>query len=409
MRNTQVRISKIIRLVLVAIKKTLPHERYLFPVLSRIIQLLDFLHPKDNQLIIFGSNNGKYITGSPGALFKYIKNNNVGFRGKYFQISPKEKDHFNAFSFKGILTFLRARTMVSSHGLNDFSFLRASRRKLHICTWHGIMFKSSGYLCKMSDRERKNLDEYISSIDLVLSSSYFDASTVNLAYNHGAKRMKLVGHPRNDHLVNCTLTGKSRLKEIIPWLQGDENIVLYAPTFRDKAMGPERMKLRIFPFTDFEFQTLSKYLETNNIVLLVRWHLNDVVSDRIHSSNRIINFNFDVCPDINYVLSDIDALVTDYSSIMWDYLLLNRPILFVPYDLEEFSRTRGFIIDDFTLWTPGPSVSSLKDLIHQLRAMLDPRNDEYSRKRLFLQKIVHSHQTENSSLRILNIIRNQFN
>lgn len=395
----------VLRLVIRAIRKLLPRDEYLMPILSRILQLIDFFYPKNHSIIVFGSNGGTHLSGSPRALFEYIMNHKTGFIGYYLQQRPIGINQISAFSLHGLSILLGAKTLVSSHGLNDFSFFRPSRRKFHICTWHGIMLKSSGYLCELTERETRKITSYVSSVDAVLSASYFDASTVNLAYNHGGLKMKLTGHPRNDQLLKNQSSDKSRLKEFIPWIEENEKIVMYAPTFRDRAMGPNAMKIPIMPLSDFNEEEFFAFLENNNIVFLLRMHIDDSISRLELDNNRIVHFGFDVCPDINYILGDIDALITDYSSIAWDFLLLDRPIIFIPYDFEAFSKVRGFIIDDYDFWIPGPKVSSMRDFLCSLAPVIGEGQDEYVEKRKELRKVIHSHQTESSIMNVLRLIR----
>ena len=119
-------------------------------------------------------------------------------------------------------------------------------------------------------------------------------------------------------------------------------------------------------------------------------------------SNRILPFGFDKCNDVNLILPEIDILITDYSSIYVDYLLLDRPCIFVPYDLENYKRKRGFLLD-YDFWAAGAIVLTQKDLEGALTEILSGK-DTYIEKRQLLRDNFHNCQAENSSEKVVQLI-----
>jgi CDP-glycerol glycerophosphotransferase (TagB/SpsB family) len=99
----------------------------------------------------------------------------------------------------------------------------------------------------------------------------------------------------------------------------------------------------------------------------------------------------------------MDLLITDYSSIYFDYLLLNRPIIFTPTDLEEYRETRGFLLEPYDFWTPGPKVTSQKALQHEiLKSLCDIKYFQSERETIL--SIIHQYRDNKSSERLWNMI-----
>jgi len=106
--------------------------------------------------------------------------------------------------------------------------------------------------------------------------------------------------------------------------------------------------------------------------------------------------------EANYLLPFVDALISDYSSIYHDYLLLNRPIYFIPYDLEHFERENGFKYPYLEM-LPGPVIGTQENLLmHFSRLMAD--DDQYTGHRAKLSKMIYSFLDGNACKRVANLI-----
>lgn len=371
------------------------------PIMNKISKILDAIVPKNDYLIILGSNAGNSVTGSPKSIFDAIRKRNGQFQAVFLTREPKSNGEVNVNSLKALWLFCRAKYLVSSHGLKDFGYLRHSKRSKLVCTWHGISLKGSGYMQNnLSSKMKKDLQEYESSSSICISSSVYDAAILSLMFGYPSEKIRITGRPRNDILI-CNQEKSGALKNYLKGLEGDERTILYAPTFRDKEFGVKNRRVRIFPFQDFSDSKLKAWLERRNMILLLRMHINDTVTELQVDNQRVFEFGNDVCEDINKVLSDVDVLVSDYSSIVYDFLLLDRPMIFIPYDLEMYQRIRGLIVDNYDFWTPGPKVKSFSEFIEYISECLDEANDPYARRRRELRNVIHSHQTPDSTSIIL--------
>ena len=252
--------------------------------------------------------------------------------------------------------------------------------------------------------ETKKQERYTKSINAAIASSKHDAGISCLMFGYGG-RIHLTCHPRNDHLVNYDVDDKQKIIEIFPRFTGKEKFILYAPTFRDQVMLDKGLNLRLFPFEDFDNRKLVQFLQDNNMVIFVRAHISDTTTNLEIDNDRVVHLGQDVCADINTILGSMDFVVTDYSSIGYDFLLVNKPMIFIPYDLKEYERHRGLIIDDYDFWTPGPKVSSLSEFLKYIDLCNSGGPDPYEQKRVELRRVMHSYQTEDSTSRILSLLK----
>jgi len=287
---------------------------------------------------------------------------------------------------------------VSSHPPNDFfPFVWWSRRKIFFNTWHGfglkgIFFADSGD----TDHNRKSVLKLNQKTDFFLVSSKIESATMTKCFLIDPNKFLYIGQPRNDSLVKGSSENYlNRLFKTIPEYQ---KIILYAPTYR------RNNSVKMFPFTDFEITKFKKFLEQEKMIFLVRGHYYSTTSEEKISDDRIFNLSHEVVEDVYDILSQVDILITDYSSIYTDFLLLDRPMIFLPYDLDDYERKRGLLLDDFDFWTPGSKPSNYDEFIQEL-TKLNKNTDEYSVKRKLIKKIFHPNQEGKSCEQLYEIIK----
>ena len=202
----------------------------------------------------------------------------------------------------------------------------------------------------------------------------------------------VTGTPRNDYLVKPN----SELLSAHKYL--NKKIILYAPTWREYGN-----RSSFFPFDDKNLNDLNEYLESKDAYLLLRGHREEM--ERISSNygeehfSRILPAHQKIFPDAQQLLVHVDVLVTDYSSIYLDFLLVDKPIVFLPYDLKEYQSYRGFLFD-YNSYTPGDKVFTQSEFIASLTISLNnPSVMSDERKRV--RDLFHTHQNGDSSKRIL--------
>ena len=246
--------------------------------------------------------------------------------------------------------------------------------------WHGIPLKKIGM-------EQKNLSWFTrkyykyffaDNYEGVVTTSSHLVHIMSRSFLVEPERIKVWGQPRNDVLFSSNSEGKGLEEVFSGELPPYEKVVLYAPTFRDHE------PTQLFPFQDMDRDRLCRYLEEKKIFLCIRLHLYDQTGyqwlqkmDRAESRIRFLNE--DRVADIMEVLREFDLLITDYSSIYMDYLLTGKPILFLPYDQEEYLKDRGMNFP-YNQVTPGPKPKTFQEFLNSMEDLLY-NHDGYVRQR----------------------------
>ncbi|WP_213454141.1 bifunctional glycosyltransferase/CDP-glycerol:glycerophosphate glycerophosphotransferase [Rhizomonospora bruguierae] len=230
-------------------------------------------------------------------------------------------------------------------------------------TWHGtplkrighdiadVRFADPGYLQKV-DQETPNWS-------FLLSPNRFSTPILRRAFRYSGEMLE-VGYPRNDILYAEREPVAARVRAQLGLPEG-RKVVLYAPTWRDDQFyGPGRYKMSMRLDLDRAAERLA-----DDHVLLVRRHPN--VVDELPRSGDGFVWDVSTYPDIADLLAVTDVLVTDYSSVMFDFANTRRPMLFFTYDLEHYrDRLRGFYFD-FEAEAPGPLLATSDEVIEAVR------------------------------------------
>ena len=388
---------------------------YRFVLIS--FRFIDFMWPKEDNLLVFSGQGGQKLSGNSKYLFqKFVEHYSNEFqlvwitRNKSLaeSIHLDQSENYRAiyqYSLTGILTLFRARVVFYVMGGADIPFVAFSRKTVTIQLGHGIPIKRIGTTRKGGDNGRLSFSKFleIPQFTYWISSSAIDRNSTALCAGLPIDRVMITGCPRNDHLADQKKTPSLEILTHFPYLQ--KKTILYAPTWREKS------KTQFFPFDDFCLTEINAFLEANDAYLLLRGHQIDDISARLGKDgygsligDRIIAATSDVFEDVQELLPFVDILISDYSSIWVDYLLLDRPLIFVPYDLEDYENERGLLYNYHQI-TPGPKVSTNKELIEVMQAyILNPEKD--SEKRACIKKIFHEYEDGLSYRRVYNMIKN---
>jgi CDP-glycerol glycerophosphotransferase len=214
-------------------------------------------------------------------------------------------------------------------------------------------------------RFQRTVDRY----DAFVIRSEYDARTLAKGLGVRAELIRS-GYPRNDALINGGDT--TGLAASLGLSGDDRKVVLYAPTFRAGPNGKARRRFEI----PFDLEEFAEELGETHVLLVRPHYLNAAV---IPPSLRGVVRDAGAVHDVTSLLLLADALVTDYSSLMFDYALLDRPMVFFAPDLDEYARTRGTYFD-LREEAPGPVVAGPDDLFAAL-ADLDGLTTTYAKRR----------------------------
>jgi len=380
---------------------------------QRFFKLLGYFWPKDKRLLVFSGLKGVSYTDNTRYLFeKFCDYYSEEFKITWITASKillnKIKNMQSArgriiyqWSLAGLLTVLRARIVFYLSDASDIPFVLFSKRTITVQLWHGIPMKR---ICLLKPRWAKYPPWlvkyfYFSMYSYWLCSSTIDRIATALCVGLPIDRVLITGYPRNDYLIEHKRAPSTAILDRFPFLQ--KRIILYAPTWRQNSV------VRFFPFADFSYKAINEFLEKNDAYLLLRGHRYErsflgEVDCQSFIGDRIIDGSKAVFEDVQELLPFVDILISDYSGIWIDYLLLDRPIVFVPYDLQEFEIETGLLYN-YDFITPGPKVSTTRDLIEAMREYtLHPEKD--AGKRSLIKNIFHEYEDGRSYERIYNFI-----
>jgi CDP-glycerol glycerophosphotransferase len=250
---------------------------------------------------------------------------------------------------------------------------RKSRRTRYIQTWHGAgAFKKIGWDVpdQLSERYLRNFSRDVGYWDHLLTTSPFATEAFRGAIRYDGDVIE-TGYPRTDLLIEQAQPANARQLRARLGLPADARLILYGPTWRERPTDPA--------FVDQMMRTWEAGLGPSD-VLLVRAHNHDrVLAHHTGASDRVVNVSS--YPDAQDLLAISDVLVTDYSSMFFDFAATGRPILFFPYDLEEYrDEVRGFYFD-LEAEAPGPLARRVEELVGLVReADQLPGYDEFVRR-----------------------------
>lgn len=361
--------------------------------------------PINDKQVMFASFLGKFYSDSPKYLYEYLYNT-YGDELDYVWVindknveipgNPKKVKRFSLAYYKEL-----ARSKYWVINGRQASRLHKRDSQKIISTWHGTPLKKLGLdIGNVHTRDPNIKKSYIKVAkewDYLISPNRYTTKVLRSAFAYDGEMLE-TGYPRNDILYNATPEQVQKIKDELN-LPSDKKIVLYAPTWRDDEYfdaGKMHFNLKL------ELDKLQEAIGDEYIVL-VRTHY--FVADKLDLS-PYEGFAYDVCryDDIAelYLISDI--LITDYSSVFFDYANLRRPILYYTYDLDKYENVlRGFYIDIHSE-VPGPLLKTTEEVIDAI-VNIEDLKEEYAEKYDAFYERFCSFEDGNASKRIDEAIR----
>ncbi|UXR73488.1 CDP-glycerol glycerophosphotransferase family protein [Staphylococcus sp. IVB6238] len=328
---------------------------------------------QNKKLVYFESFHGKQYSDNPRALYEYLKQNTDykliwGVKKGYESVFKQHGvPYVTRFSIKWFLTMPRTKYWMINTRLPQWFY--KSSKTTYLQTWHGTPLKRLGLDIEEVQMPGTNTMKYKQNIvneskrwDYLISPNRYSTENFERAFQVDRSKIIETGYPRNDKLVNeqHNTSYIQRIKDELN-IPADKKVIMYAPTWRDdKFIKQGSYELNL----NFDIEKLRQHL-SDEYVILLRMHY--LVVTRVEEND---SFVIDVSDykDIAelYLISDI--LITDYSSVMFDFGVLKRPQIFYAYDLEDYdSRLRGFYMD-YQNNLPGPIIQNEEDLIHLLKS-----------------------------------------
>lgn len=314
----------------------------------------------DDNMVLFNSQARRY-NDSPRAIYEYM----IGkpqFSKYKFVWALEDPDNTeipgNPIKVKVDTLSYFKMTLKAKYWITCVNIERSLHYKKKDCvylnTWHGTAFNTIGNMAK----GRKDYD--FSNVDFFCYESEFQKTICMKSFNTREEAMIPTGYPRNDTLYFVTPEEVKSLKERMG-LPLDKKIILYAPTWRDSTDNGKTFAIKPPINIDYWKERLGKeyivlfrtHTYTNKLLGVV---FNDVIRD--YTSYPVVNDLFKVA----------DILISDYSSCVTDFCILERPIICFAFDYEEYKEARGLNID-FETEMPSGIKKTEQEVIDHLLSM----------------------------------------
>ena len=346
----------------------------------------------DSHIWLFSSTDNSHYNYNSRYLFEYVKENLPEITPLFVINDPELRNSLSSKygkqyfieteSIQGIRQALSAGVWFTSAGLPAYG-TGLHKKRLIINLWHGVPLKKIALLDPNLKKAARIYFKKIFSENYtcILTTSHELIPLMARSFAVSEDKIKVWGQPRNDGLFqknDC----REILGQLFPDLPEYTKTVLYAPTFRDYG------QVQLFPFKDFDQKQLEAFLDEKNMLLFIRTHVAEQGSAAPYLGKRIRFLGNEQAEDVTGILNIFDCLITDYSSIYIDYLLTDKPMIFLPYDRQQYLDGRGmnFDYDDVT---PGPKPETFNDFLDALSPKEDFWESERTRVNRLFNEIQH--------------------
>ena len=370
--------------------------------------------PINNKLFFIESFQGRNLSDNPKALYLEMLNN-PHYQDFEFVISLKElplskHEYYHNERTTIVISksseyycLLAQAKYIIANSVFDLSFKKRAEQ-IYLQTWHGTPLKKLGFDLDTKGSNDVNKPWQIREMykqdakryDLICSPSTFFTKHITSAFALAKWYDKSIvvetGYPRTDFIINHTDKDIAAIKEKYN-LPKNKKIILYAPTWREDNHSIKdgyQFDLKL------DLEALRQELADDYIIIL---RIHYLISKYLKIENDDFVYDLSNVDDIAklYVISDL--LITDYSSALFDYALLKRPMIYFMYDYEKYkNETRGFYFDVKTL--PGPIVETNEQLLAQL-TNIDDVKKSYANEIIEFNKTYNYLEDGNSSQRVI--------
>lgn len=316
-----------------------------FYIGSFLLRLARYFVKTDEKLIVFVSFGGRKYDDSPRCIYeKMIEDPRfTGYRLVWGFMEPQKfdipvGDKVKIDTIKYYLFLLKARCWITNSSVErGLSF--SGKNTFYLNTWHGSAIKKMGrdIVDKNQSFGTKSNESYLSAM---LAQGEYDIDVFSRAFNIPPEKFHQIGLPRNDELV-AKGSFPSIRKKVCKHLgiPIDKNIILFAPTFREyskDAIGNRTIDLPI---------NVSKWREqlSDNSVVLFRAHYE--VTKSLKVEDDFFWKDVSAYENLNELMIASDMLISDYSSIFFDYSIMEKPMLCFAYDYDLYQQQRGLYFD----------------------------------------------------------------
>lgn len=327
---------------------------YLGSFALKVLKL--FVRP-DDKLILFISFGGRRFDDSPKAIYdsmiKDIRFDDYQFVWAFnhpekYNISRGNKIKTDTLSY--FITALKSRVWITNSSVErGLSF--KGKHTFYFNTWHGTPLKKMG--TDIASTNKSFVGKGKSNYDIFTAQGEYEANIFSRVFNIKKENMRIIGLPRNDVFSSYSTEYHDEKKKQLN-IPMDKKVILYAPTFREYESngGMERVLSVPMQIEKWRKELSDKY------VLLFRAHYEVAKSMDVKDDIFIRNMSGYPCLEDLMIVSDM--LISDYSSIFFDYSIMHKPMLCFAYDYEKYTKERGMY---FNIREYLPTATNEDDLI----------------------------------------------
>lgn len=379
-------------------------KRLFLYLLNLPLYWLTRLVPKDENIWIFGAWFGDKYADNSKYLFEYVNKNHPEIRAIWLTrndetlslVKNKRYECYHINSIESYYYSARAMFGFISVSSNEINFFIPPKYTINL--WHGNPLKKIGFDDKITANYKHSLlKSMLKSIfgfskqamnhSKILASSEVEATKLSSAFNKNLKDVIISGLPRNDVFLNTKKNKKENTFKVI-----------YMPTHRNEG------ELNVGKLFINDIEQINEKLKYHNIELHIKlhfYHMNQMnITD--HSNIKAV-YDKDIEQDIYSVVPDYDILITDYSSIFFDYLLSDNPIIFAPFDYDEYLKKDRELYYDYNEVTPGPKCKNWDEVLEWI-VKFKENTELYKEEREAVKNRFHKYQDGKNCDRVFNEI-----
>ena len=397
---------------------------------ASILVVVSLIVPRSNRIWAFGSWYGQRFADNPKYFFLHCASReHQRVRAVWLSMNSTVVRRIRALGFpayhrlspSGLWYALRAGVYIFDCRVMDVSSV-ASSGAVKVNLWHGVPLKmierdilqannalaQANHGSPLIRAANKVLRPQLSErYDYILGTSRATCERLAGAFGVATSQVINGGYPRTDVLLSRDDDARFRMPEeerVIEqcraYVREGTRVLLYMPTFRDWRNDADR----VIPI---DWHALDRSLEQHGGALFCKLHPGDQARlPDFHGLRRVhlIPSSVDPYP----ILRHTDALVSDYSSIFFDYLLLDRPIVFYPYDLDDYRKFSRALYDEYDTVTPGPKVydtAALQQALTTLLSSYDAQGRQYAGARATVRERFYEHVDDRASARLFDALR----
>lgn len=372
--------------------------RVYYHTCSSLVRFMGLFVKNDPNLILFVSYGGQKYDDSPRVIYEYLQNHPVSDQHKYVWafVNPNEfpqvSDKVKIDTVRYYLTALRAGGWITnssaSRGLN---FKKENTKNFLFV--HGMTgIKKIGL--DIHQTEKSYVMEFREKFDAVFLEGKKEIPILTRAWSMNPEVFHITGLPRNDNLISVDEEEILGIKKKLN-IPADKKVILYAPTFRETSRsGDGRNELGI----PFDFSKWEDALGAEYVMLITAHYEVAKLLDQLPDNEFVINaFKY---PELNDLIKVSDILVSDYSSIVFDYSIMERPIFCYGYDYDTYAKERGLYTDLDQLFSHGV-LRTENDLLNAIIAIDYKKECEYTKKYIKDEYIASCGNAAETAVRII--------